>query len=148
MPQITVNGETVDAASLQPKTTKKNTLVRQPPPDPPTPQDLANRQLMNRLLLWGAIAVILLSLVALTISYNRQERLADEAADAAASRGVQKVTAPAVEPAKPAAPAPASDPEPAAVPEPTIPPPPSFEGRAPKAKGKRKGCDPFDPYCR
>ncbi len=137
LPQITVNGETVDAASLQPRTTRKNTVVNRPPPQPPTPQQVANRQLLNRLLLWGAIAVILLSFVALALSYQRQERAAEEAAEAALARHAKDAPPEPATPYKAPSPAPASDPEPTAIPEPTIPPPPSFEGRPPRAKGKR-----------
>ncbi len=146
MPRITVNGETVDAASLQPKTTRRNTIVGAPPPPALTPQDLAKLAIRRQLLMLGAIAVILLSLAAIAAIYTQRMQVIPETTANDPLPPVAEVN-PAAPPSPPA-PKPTPAPVPEATPAPVIPPPPMFDVHPAKAKAKRKGCDPFDPYCR
>ena len=141
MPQITVNGETVDARALQPKPGTR---------PPPTRAELEARLARNRALTLAAIGVIMVSLVVIALLYTHHRRLIDEPA---LTESVPPLPGAAQTPDAPpsaeALPRP-TPPEPQiqAVPEPTIPPPPTFGARPVKGKNKRKGCDPFDPYCR
>ena len=145
LPQITVNGETVDARSLQPKPTRGVSGRRRQL----SQAELLDRHRRNRSLTLAAIIVLLVALVAAAYLYMHGKQVQAEAAaheaEEAPAAGPTTV-APAVVPAAPPPAAPAG--EILAAPEPTIPPPPTFGGRPAKTKTKRKGCDPFDPYCR
>ncbi len=141
MPQITVNGETVDARALQPKPGTR---------PPPTRAELEARLARNRALTLAAIGVIMVSLVVIALLYAHHRRLIDEPAASAPGSALPGATqTPDAPPSAEAMPRPARpEPQIQAVPEPTIPPPPTFGVRPAKGKNKRKGCDPFDPYCR
>lgn len=149
MPQITVNGETVDAAALQPKQAGKVARAGKAS-GAVTVADGALSLASNRGKIAAALVIVVASLATIAWVYQHRTEAVEEALDTPAPPpAAEPPVAPAPRAMAPAA-APLAPPsaEPTAEPEPVIPPPPSFEGRPVKAKAKRKGCDPFDPYCR
>jgi serine/threonine protein kinase len=148
LPQITVNGETMDAASLQPNPTRRSGLFKSP--EQPTQRKGAPPpHRSNRLMLVGTVALMLVIAVTLVLIYLRHVR------DLADGRATVEMTAPKVTPKLPQTPpppvvSPPVTPEVApehVIPDPVIPPP--VYGTHPlKGKLKGKKCDPFDPYCK
>ena len=139
LPEITVNGVTMDAASLQPRTTKKLTIPR-PGVDNQfvhaLPRHWPWRFWLTRLLILTALAAALAA--ALRIYQRRAEWEAREAAKPPLpppSLPPPSLPKPVAPPPTPPVPVEASEP-PAEV-EPIIPPPPSFAPPPGKGKSRR-----------
>ena len=154
MPEITVNGETVDAASLQPKLTRRQQLFGTSAPAHVSRTGQPAPRRSSRLLVIGAVGVMLASAATILVIYTRHAHdlpqnpgvtpPPPDRPPSGDSQPLPRVAPAVVPPALPRQPEPATQ----AVPDPVIPPPPTFGGRPPRGKIRRKGCDPFDPYCR
>ena len=158
LPQFTVNGETVDAQSLQPKAAERGRRVQAAEPEA-SPWSQWRKPLLY------VAPVALAAALAWMASHPSDgsedpgthptpELRTPRATDAPPT--AQPAALPPVMPLPPAplpqAPTPTA--EPMAEPEPLIPPPPPVgvrtdrSGTAGKKQGRKHACDPFDPYCK